>query len=236
MKKASVILLFVAITVSACSVLRDGGTTGNSGGLTVKETTEALVEALLVGADNSAQKAAAEDGFFKNAAIKILFPPELVKVRTAALKVGMKPLVDRFELSLNRAAEDAAKQAKPILVSAIRQIRFQDVWDILFGGKTAATDYLRLKTEPDLLTAFAPIVKQSIGREEVTKHWKPLADAYNSVPFVQKVNPDLESYVTHKTVDGLFTLIADEERKIREHPIARVSELLRKVFGAKKQA
>ena len=132
------------------------------------------------------------------------------------MKVGMKPLVDRFEMSMNRAAEDAAKEAKPILVKAIRQIKFRDVWDILFGGKTAATDYLRLKTEPQLLSAFRPIVQKSIGREEVTKHWKPLADKYNMIPFVQKVNPDLEAYVTLKTVDGLFTLIAEEEKRIRE--------------------
>lgn len=143
-------------------------------------------------------------------------------------------MVDRFELSLNRAAEDAAKEAKPVLVDAIKSIRFKDVWEILFGGKTAATDYLRAKTEPQLLEKFRPIVKQSIGKEEVTKHWKPLADAYNAIPFVKKVNPDLEEYVTVKTVDGLFTLIADEERKIRENPIARISEILRKVFGSNK--
>jgi hypothetical protein len=189
------------------------------------------VEALLVGAENSSQTASQKDGFFKNAAIKILFPPEAVKVREAAISVGLSPLVDRFELSLNRAAEDAAKEAKPILVGAIKQIKFKDVWEILFGGKTAATDYLRAKTEPQLLEKIRPIVKQSIGREEVTKHWKPLADAYNAIPFVKKVNPDLEEYVTVKTVDGLFKLIADEERKIRENPIARVSQILKKVFG-----
>lgn len=224
---------FLIICFSGCTSLQN--TTGsNSGKPTTRETTEGLVEALLVGADQSASKASSKDGFFKNAAIKILFPPEALKVRDAAISVGMKPLVDRFELSLNRAAEDASKKAKPILVSAIKRIKFKDVWDILFGGKTAATDYLRSKTEPELLAAFSPIVQQSIGREEVTKHWKPMADIYNAIPFVKKVNPDLEAYVTSKTVDGLFKLIADEERMIRENPIARVSELLRKVFGTKK--
>jgi hypothetical protein len=222
--------LFIAV-LSSCSAVKDASRSSQNKSLTVKETTEGLVEALLVGAENSSRQAAQKDGFFKNAAIKILFPPEAQKVRNAALSVGLTPLVDRFELSLNRAAEDAAKEAKPVLVSAIKQIRFKDVWNILFGGKTAATDYLRAKTEPDLLAKFRPIVKQSIGKEEVTKHWKPLADAYNSIPFTKKVNPDLEEYVTRKTVDGLFKLIAEEERKIRENPIARVSEILGKVFG-----
>lgn len=224
--------LIVTLSVS-CSTTRNT-TSGNGGNLSVKETTKGLIEALLVGADNSSQKASKKDGFFKNAAIKILFPPEAIKVREAAVGIGLSPLVDRFELSLNRAAEDAAKEAKPVLVGAIKRIKFKDVWEILFGGKTAATDYLRAKTEPELLEKFRPIVSQSIGREEVTKHWQPLATAYNSIPFVKKVNPDLEEYVTKKTVDGLFTLIAEEERKIRENPIARISEILRKVFGAKK--
>jgi hypothetical protein len=219
-----------SILLVGCSTTQHS-TSSLQKGLTVKETTEGLVEALLVGADNSTQQASKKDGFFKNAAIKILFPPEAIKVREAAIGVGLSPLVDRFELSLNRAAEDASKEAKPILVNAVKHIKFMDVWDILFGGKTAATDYLRIKTETQLLEKFRPIVKQSIGREEVTKHWQPLANAYNSIPFVKKVNPDLDEYVTHRTVDGLFTLIAEEERKIRENPIARVSEILKKVFG-----
>lgn len=226
------LLLSVILVFSACKSTRDVASAEHSG-LTVKETTEGLLEALLVGADNSSQRASQKDGFFKNAAIKILFPPEARAVRDVAINVGLTPLVDRFELSLNRAAEDAAKEAKPILISAIKRIKFKDVWNILFGGKTAATDYLRSKTESQLVEKFRPIVSQSIGREEVTKHWQPLASAYNSIPFVKKVNPDLEDYVTHKTVDGLFTLIAEEERKIRENPIARVSQILKKVFGSR---
>lgn len=226
-------VILVSLGVS-CSSTKNT-TPVNGGNLSAKETTEGLVQALLVGADNSSQQASRKDGFFKNAAIKILFPPEAIKVREAAVGIGLTPLVERFELSLNRAAEDAAKEAKPVLVGAIKKIKFKDVWEILFGGKTAATDYLRLKTEPQLLEKFRPIVSQSIGKEEVTKHWQPLATAYNSIPFVKKVNPDLEEYVTKKTVDGLFTIIAEEERKIRENPIARISEILRKVFGAKKK-
>lgn len=227
-------LFLASVLLMSCSATRDSASTSKPR-LSVKETTEGLVEALLVGADKSSEKASRKDGFFKNTAIKILFPPEAIKVREAAIGVGLTPLVDRFEMSLNRAAEDAAKEAKPILVNAIKRIKFKDVWEILFGGKTAATDYLRLKTELQLMEKFRPIVSQSIGREEVTKHWQPLATAYNSIPFVKKVNPDLEEYVTRKTVDGLFTLIAEEERKIRENPVARISQILKKVFGREKQ-
>lgn len=227
-----VLLIMLLAAVTGCSSVKNV-TDGNSG-LTVNETSRGLVEALLVGADNSATQASKPNGFFKNAAIKILFPPEARKVRDIAVNVGLSPLVDKFELSLNRAAEDAAKEAKPILIGAIKRIKFKDVWNILFGGKTAATDYLRAQTEPQLLAKFRPIVQQSIAHEEVTKHWAPLAMAYNSIPFLPKVTPDLEAYVTTKTVDGLFTLIAEEERKIRENPIARVSQLLKKVFGAKR--
>ncbi|MDB4656113.1 DUF4197 domain-containing protein [Flavobacteriales bacterium] len=230
--KYAVISMLIIVFFGGCSTLQNSSTTNRKP--TTRETTEGIIEALLVGADHSSNKASSKDGFFKNAAIKILFPPEAIKVRQAAVSVGLTPLIDRFELSLNRAAEDASKKAKPILVSAIKRIKFKDVWEILFGGKNAATNYLRLKTEPQLLAAFTPIVQESIGREEVTKHWRPLADAYNSIPFVKKVNPDLEAYVTAKTVDGLFVLIAEEERKIRENPIARISELLQKVFGTKK--
>lgn len=205
----------------------------NSSGLKPKDVAEGLVEALLVGTDKSVASASRTDGFWGNAAIRILMPPEAQKVKDAALAVGLRPAVERFELSMNRAAEDAAKEAKPILVKAIRSIRFRDVWEILTGGPHAATDYLRAQTEPQLREAFLPVVQESIGRTEVTKYWQPLAQKYNSLPLVKPVNPDLKAYVTERTLDGLFQLIAEEERLIRENPIARISEILRKVFGRK---
>jgi len=227
------VFITLSVVLMSCSNSKKVTDADNRNGLSVKETTEGILEALLVGADRSTIQASQKDGFFKNAAIKILFPEEVVAVRDAALKVGMRPLVDRFELSLNRAAEDASKEAKPVIVGAIKQIKFKDVWEILFGGETAATDYLRSKTEAELASKFRPIVAQSIAREEVTKHWTPLAEAYNKIPFVKKVDPDLEMYVTTKTVDGLFKLIADEERKIRKNPFAYASNIIRKVFGKK---
>jgi hypothetical protein len=208
-------------------------TTDPVSGLEPKDVAEGLVEALLVGTDKSVASASKQDGFWGNAAIRILMPPEAEKVKDVAMKVGLRPAVERFELSLNRAAEDAAREAKPILVKAIRSIRFRDVWEILTGGPHAATDYLRSRTEPQLREAFRPVVQASIGRAEVTKYWQPLAQKYNSLPLVKPVNPDLTAYVTERTVNGLFTLIAEEERLIRENPIARISEILRKVFGRK---
>ncbi|MCF8258776.1 MAG: DUF4197 domain-containing protein [Flavobacteriales bacterium] len=225
---ASVFLLMMAAGCTTTSP-----TTGPRSGLRSTEVAEGLVEALLVGADKSTASASKVDGFWGNVAIRILMPPEAEKVKEVALKVGLRPAVERFELSLNRAAEDAAKEAKPILVKAIRSIRFRDVWQILTGGPHAATDYLRNQTETQLLGAFRPVVQGSIGRAEVTKYWQPLAQKYNSLPLVRPVNPDLTTYVTQHTVNGLFTLIAEEERLIRENPIARISELLKKVFGNK---
>jgi len=206
-------------------------TTDSSADIKTKDVAEGLVEALLVGADKSVTSASKTDGFWGNTAIRILFPPEAQKVKDAELKMGLRPVVERFELSMNRAAEDAAKESKPILVKAIRSIRFRDAWEILTGGPHAATDYLRSRTETQLLQAFRPIVVASIGRAEVSKHWQPLAQRYNAIPFVTPVNPDLTGYVTERTVNGLFTLIAEEERLIRENPVARISEILRKVFG-----
>ena len=224
-----VFLALISVLLFACSATKTASTT--DGKLKPTEVAEGLVEALLVGTGKSTAQASKPDGFWGNAAIRILFPPEAEKVKQAALALGMRPVVDRFELSLNRAAEDAAKEAKPILISAIKRIKFRNVWEILTGGEHAATNYLRLKTEDQLLQAFRPVVQASIGRAEVTKYWKPLADKYNALPLVKPVNPDLNSYVTERTLNGLFSLIAEEERLIRENPIARISELLRKVFG-----
>jgi len=227
---------FLTLTLAAFLILgckTTETTSADGSGLKQKDVAEGLVEALLVGTDKSVASASKPDGFWGNAAIRILMPPEAEKVKDVAMKVGLRPAVDRFELSMNRAAEDAAQEAKPILVKAIRSIRFRDVWEILTGGPHAATDYLRSQTELQLREAFRPVVQGSIGRAEVTKYWQPLAQKYNSLPLVKPVNPDLTAYVTERTVNGLFTLIAEEERLIRENPIARISEILRKVFGRK---
>lgn len=224
-------LVLLLLVAAGCKTTETVPT--DSSGLRPKDVAEGLVEALLVGTDKSVASASRPDGFWGNVTIRILMPPEVQKVKDAALAVGLRPAVERFELSMNRAAEDAAKEAKPILVRAIRSIRFRDVREILTGGPHAATDYLRSQTEPRLREAFLPVVQGSMGRAGVIRYWQPLAEKYDSLPLVKPVDPDLTAYVTDRTLDGLFKLIAEEERLIRENPIARISEILRKVFGRK---
>lgn len=204
---------------------------GNGGALSNDDIIKGLKEALSVGTTNSTGKASKFDGFYKNDLIKIPFPPEAKQVKTTVENLGMKPQVDKFVMTLNRAAEEASKEAKPIFINAITSMSIQDGMTILKGNNDAATQYLKGKTQAQLNAAFSPIVKRAIQKVELTKYWKPIVTQYNKVPFVQKVNPDLEKYVTDKALEGLFKLVAEEETKIRKDPAARVSEILRRVFG-----
>ena len=199
--------------------------------LTNEEIIQGLKEALEVGTRESATRSSAVDGFFKNDKIKIPFPPEAEKIRTTVEKMGMQSQVNQFVLTLNRAAEEAAKDAAPIFVNAIKEMSIGDGLKILQGEDDAATSYLKQKTSAQLMQKFRPVVERAIAKVEVTKHWNPIITTYNKVPFVQKMNPDLEGYVTEKAVAGLFVLIAEEEKKIRKDPLARVTDILKKVFG-----
>ena len=196
------------------------------------EIVSGLKEALNVGTKNSVNKASITDGFFKNQAIKILVPPEAQKMEKKLREIGMGAQVDKFIVTLNRAAETASKDAAPIFINAIKQLTITDGVNILKGNNNAATLYLKGKTASDLSAKFKPIVKAALLKVEITKYWNPLASKYNKLPLVQKVNPNLEDYVTQKTLDGLFLLLADEELKIRKDPVARVSDILKKVFSS----
>ncbi len=244
MKKYSLIILAaVTISLQSCAQsfnIKDiknqventvNTVTGGSNTLSNDDIIKGLKEALTVGTGNSTVKASALDGYYKNPLIKIPFPPEANQVKTTVENIGMKPQVDKFVMTLNRAAEEAAKEAKPIFVNAITSMSIQDGLTILNGNNDAATQYLKGKTQAQLNTAFSPIVKKAIQKVELTKYWKPIITQYNKVPFVQKVNPDLDKYVTDKALEGLFKLVAEEEGKIRKDPAARVSDILRKVFG-----
>lgn len=213
------------------NTINNGGNGGNKNNLTNSEIIDGLKEALTIGSNNSSSKASAVNGFFSNPLIKIPFPPEAKKVETTAKQLGMTSQVNKFVLTLNRAAETAAKDAAPIFVNAVKSLTITDGLQILNGGDNAATTYLRSKTEAELKVKFQPVVKNAINKVELTKYWKPLATKYNKIPGVTKVNPDLEGYVTAKAIDGLFKLIAEEEKKIRIDPLAQVSNLLKKVFG-----
>jgi hypothetical protein len=173
------------------------------------------------------------DGYFKNPKIKIPFPPDVKKVEDKLRQIGLGSEVDKFILTLNRGAEDAAKEAKPIFVSAIRQMTIQDAWSILRGSDNAATEYLKRTTSAQLREKFQPVIASSLSKVNATKYYSDLVTQYNRIPFVEKVNPDLNDYATTKAMDGLFLLIADEEKKIREDPVARTTELLKRFFGSK---
>jgi hypothetical protein len=192
-----------------------------------------LKEALVVGSQKGATTLSQVDGFFANAALKIILPPEAVKVESTLRKMGMGKQVDEAILSMNRAAEDACKSAAPIFVNAIKQMSFQDALGILKGGDTAATGYLRNKTNAELTAAFKPVIDQSLEKVNATKYWNSLITTYNKVNILggQKINPDLSAYVTDKALNGIFYQVALEEKSIRKDPVARTTEMLKKVFA-----
>lgn len=203
-------------------------------GLTTTEVIKGLKEALTVGATNSVGSASQTDGFFKNPQLFVPFPQEAIKVKNTLEAAGLNQPVNNFVLSLNRAAEDASKRALPIFKKAIIGMSFTDAMGVLKGNETAATDYLRAKTTNQLKAEFTPVVRQSISKVKVTSYWNPIVTNYNKVTLLtgaEQVNPNLEEYITERTIDGLFTLIAKEEALIRKDPAARVSDILRKVFS-----
>ena len=204
---------------------------GTSGSLTNSDIASGLKEALQVGISKGSDQASAVDGYFKNPLLKIAFPPEAQKVATTLRELGLNKQVDQFELSMNRAAEDAAKKAKPVFIKAITSMSIQDAVGILQGQKDAATQYLRRTSGQQLVTEFTPIIDSTLKKNNATRYYSDLVNTYNKVPFVQKVNPNLTEYATGKAVDGLFVLVAQEEAQIRENPTARVTDLLKRVFS-----
>ena len=207
------------------------GPSTSTGGLSRTEVANGLKEALIQGISKGAAQASQTDGFNLNRLIRIPFPPDAQRVATTLRSIGLGSQVDKFELALNRGAEDAAAAAKPIFINAIRQLTFTDVFNILRGEKDAATQFLRRTTTSQLTAAFQPIVQRSLDKVGATRYYTDLSTAYNRIPTVQPVQTDLNRYATDKAIDGLFTLIAQEEANIRENPVARTTALLRKVFG-----
>ncbi len=191
----------------------------------------ALKQALQQGTAKSADKLSALNGFFGNASIKILFPPEAQKVEHTLRGMGLNDLCDKVILSLNRAAEDAAKDAKPIFINAIKKMTLQDVTGILMGQRDAATQYFRRTTTGELTAKFRPVIQASLNKVGATKYYGTAAGEYNKLPFVKHVNPDITDYATQKAIDGLFVEIANEELNIRQNISARPTPLLQKVFS-----
>jgi hypothetical protein len=211
---------------SATSNLKDG-----SSGLSTDDVVKGLKDALSIGTNNSSSSASKTDGFFKNPEIMIPFPEEAISVKNTVDKLGMKAQDDKFVETLNHGAEEATKNAAPVFLNAITNMSIEDGFKILKGADNAATMYLKSKTSDQLFAAFKPIVHNALLKVDVTKYWTPLITAYNKIPFSKKQNPDLDAYVTQKAIDGLFLLIADQEKKIRKDPAAQVTDILKKVFG-----
>ncbi len=195
------------------------------------EIIEGLREALTVGSNNASKAAAAVDGYYKNPKLYIPFPSEAKKMEQMLRSFGQEKLVNDFLLSLNRAAEDAAKEAAPIFVNAVKGMSIADGLSILKGNDDAATQYLKQNTQVLLLEKFKPIVENSLHKVSATKYWEQLVVAYNKIPMVEKMNPNLSEYATQKAIDGIFIVVAEEELQIRKNPAARVSAILKKVFN-----
>lgn len=190
-----------------------------------------LREALNEGVNKQVTKLTAVDGFYRNELVKIMLPDELQKVDRTLRKFGMSNLADEGLLLLNRAAEDAVKQATPIFVDAIKNIKFADAKNILMGNDTAATTYLQGQTNSALYAKFSPTIKESLGKVGANAVWSNLISKYNAIPLVNKVNPDLTDYVTNQALSGVFKMITIEEKNIRTDLNSRTSGLLKSVFG-----
>jgi len=236
--KSFATILFLLVLLNSCSnaqFLQDVSKTlgASTGGYTESEAAQGIKEALIKGTNEGVHIVSVVDGYFKNLEIKIPFPPEAQSIESKLRAVGLGNQIDKAVLSINRAAEDAAKEAKPVFVSAITGMTVMDAISIVKGADNAATQYLQKTTSTGLKASFEPVIKNSLDKVDATKYWTDIMNTYNKIPLVQKMNPDLTAYVTDKAVEGLFVMITKEELKIRKDPLARTTELLKKVFGSK---
>lgn len=234
--------IVAALAFTSCEVLEeaadilttDTGSTATPS-LSNGEVISGLKEALTVGITNSVSLTSVTDGFLKNSAISLPFPEEAIKVKEKALQWGLDGQVEKFETTLNRAAEEATKEALPIFKDAILNMSIQDGFSILNGGEGAATKFLQDNTTSALVAAFSPKVEAAIANVKLTDYWNPIITKYNSaMTFTggEKLNPDLNQYVTERAIQGLFHMVEQEENKIRKDPMARVTDILQKVFGS----
>lgn len=232
------------LSFSSCDVLNSAAETyletSSTGegtkSLTNQEVISGLKEALTIGIQNAVDVTSVTNGFLENSEIKIPFPESAEAMKQKAIDWGLESQVDKVVTTLNRAAEDAAKEATPIFIEAIKNMTVQDGFAILNGGEGAATEFLRKNTSEELIVVFAPKVQNSIEKVKLTQYWEPVAKRYNQAMIFtggEKVDTDLNRYVTEQAIDGLFTMVAKEENEIRQDPAARVTDLLSRVFGSK---
>ncbi|NNG47245.1 MAG: DUF4197 domain-containing protein [Deltaproteobacteria bacterium] len=214
-------------------IMKGAGGVLSKGGPDDSQIVGGLKEALTVGTGNAVGLVSLTDGYFANQAIKILMPDKIQKVADVLGKVGYQKQVDEFVLSMNRAAEKAAPQAKSIFVGSIKEMTIEDAKKILNGGDTAATDFFKGKTSDRLYEAFKPIISSSMNDVGATRQYKEMMGKYTELPFTSAESVDLDHHVTNKSLDGLFYMVGQEEKKIRTDPAARVTDLLKTVFGSK---
>ena len=230
--KKIVLLVSSFFCLSSCADLQSiMNSTQQSGALSSVDISNGLKQALELGIAQGVDLLGQKDGYYGNSLAKILFPEPLQKVDNTLRSIGLGSLSDEGVKLLNRAAEDAVTEAKPIFINAVKNLSFSDATAILTGGKNAATDYLKKTTTQSLIQAFSPKIQASLGKVGADQVWSSIIDKYNAVPLVTKVNPDLTSYVTEKAIDGLFLQIAQKEEDIRTNVASRTTPLLQKVFA-----
>lgn len=224
--------LFIVFNLTACAELQNViNELPQTGVLSNEDMAAGLRQALDLGIDKQVTKLTQTDGFYKNELVKILLPEELQKVDDALRKVGLSSLADEGLKALNRAAEDAVKEATPIFVNAVKDITFNDAKNILLGEDNAATEYLTSKTQTQLYDKFKPVISNSFGKVGADQIWNNLITKYNNLPLTSNVNPDLTDYVTTEALKGVYTMIAVEEKEIRTKVSSRTTDLLKKVFA-----
>jgi hypothetical protein len=201
--------------------------------VTESEASEGMRQAIEQGVSRGISTLNTQDGFFGNQAYKLFLPAEAQRIESTLRQLGMGGLVDRAILQINRSAEDAVGYARPIFVDALREMTITDALTIIRGPKDAATQYFKQKTTARLTAAFSPIIKSSLDKFSATKYYGEVVNTYNGFPTtINKINPDLPSYVVDKAVTALFDQIAKEEANIRANPVARTTDILKKVFGS----
>jgi hypothetical protein len=224
--------LIPALLLAGCADLL-GSIGGGDRALSLDTIVAGLKEALRVGTGNAVRSTSKADGYWANAAIRIPMPPELQKFGSALRGLGLGQSVDSFEKRMNQAAEQAAVEAAPVFLDAIKQMTFDDARRILKGQATEATDYFRGKTTDPLKAKYRPMVRAQMEKVGAVREYNALMERYRKIPLAPKPKFDLDEYVTAKALDGLFLVLGQEERRIRENPAARTTELLRTVFGAR---
>jgi hypothetical protein len=232
LKKITLYLIFITLMGCTATDLNRILQGASGAALTQEDVARGLKDALIKGISEGAENASKQDGFLKNELIRIALPEEFRRVESTMRQLGLGSEVDKVLMAINRGAENAASEARPIFINAIKQLTIQDAFSILKGSPDAATAYLEKTTTEQLTTLFRPQIQESLNKVGATRYYNDLVKTYNAIPTTKDINPDLNAYVTEKALEGLFTLIAEEEKKIRENPLERTTAIMRRVFAA----